>query len=36
MEYKGLPTKNRKNSQELNKDTFYRPPKTSAQCITGI
>ena len=27
--------KKRQDSQNLNNDTFYRPPNTSAQCIVG-
>ena len=31
----GFQQRNRQDSQKLNNDTFYRPPVTSAQCITG-
>ena len=31
----GFQPKNRQASQNLNNDTFYRPPVTSAQCIIG-
>ena len=31
----GLQQRDRQDSQNLNNDTFYRPPVTSAQCIIG-
>ena len=31
----GFQQQDRQNSQNLNNDTFYRPPVTSAQCIIG-
>ena len=31
----GFQQKGRQDSQYMNKDTFYRPPETSAQCIIG-
>ena len=31
----GLQQRDRQDSQNLNNDTFYRPPVTSAQCILG-
>ena len=31
----GVQQRDRQNSKELNFDTFYRPPVTSAQCLTG-
>ena len=31
--YVALQQKNRQNDQNLNNDTFYRMPVTSAQCI---
>ena len=31
----GFQQRERQDSQNLNNDTFYRPPVTSAQCIIG-
>ena len=31
----GFQQRNRQDSQNINNDTFYRPPVTSAQCIIG-
>ena len=31
----GFQQKERQTSQNLNNDSFYRPPVTSAQCIFG-
>ena len=31
----GFQQRDRQNDQNLNNDTFYRPPVTSAQCIIG-
>ena len=31
----GFQQKDRQDSQNINNDTFYRPPVTSGQCITG-
>ena len=33
---KGFQQSDRQHDQNLNNDTFYRPPVTSAQCIIGI
>ena len=32
----GFQQKERQGSQNLNLDTFYRPPVTSAQCVIGV
>ena len=32
----GFQEKDRRDSQKLNNDTFYRPPVTNAQCNIGI
>ena len=35
MDIVGFQQRDRQNSQNLNNDTFYRPPVTSAQCNIG-
>ena len=32
----GFQQRDRKDSQNINNDTFYRPPVTSAHCIIGV